>query len=92
VEKIVGLGTTPYIAFKSNTTGCKGGAFKMMYHRLKADPDKYQERYHLRSNVESTFSSIKRLFGDSLRSKTETAMHNEVLCKVLCHNLVVLIH
>jgi transposase len=50
------------------------------------------ERYHLRSNVESTFSSMKRLFGSSLRSRTETAMHNEVLCKILCHNLVVLIH
>jgi transposase len=92
VEKIVDLGATPYIAFKSNTTGCKGGAFKTMYHRFKADPDKYRERYHQRSNVESTFSTIKRLFGGSLRSKTETAMQNEVLCKVLCHNLVVLIH
>ena len=34
----------------------------------------------------------KRKFGDSLRSKTNTAMVNEVLRKVLCHNLVVLIH
>lgn len=50
------------------------------------------EHYHKRSNVESTFSMIKRKFGDSLRGKTETAMVNEVLAKVLCHNLVVLIH
>ena len=28
----------------------------------------------------------------SLRSKTDTAMVNEALCKILCHNLVVLIH
>lgn len=35
---------------------------------------------------------MKRKFGDSLRSKTDTAMTNETLCKVLCHNLVVLIH
>ena len=35
---------------------------------------------------------IKRKFGDSLRSKTDTAMVNEALAKVLCHNLVVLIH
>lgn len=40
------------------------------------------ERYHLRSNVESTFSSMKRLFGSSLRSRTETAMRNEVLCTI----------
>ena len=35
---------------------------------------------------------IKRKFGDSLRSKTETAQVNETLAKVLCHNIVVLIH
>jgi hypothetical protein len=35
---------------------------------------------------------MKSKFGDSLRSKTDTAMVNETLCKVLCHNLVVLIH
>ena len=32
------------------------------------------------------------VFGDALRSKTDTAMKNEALCKVFCHNLVVLIH
>ena len=48
--------------------------------------------YHKRSNVESTFSMMKRKFGDSLRSRTDVAMINETLCKVLCHNLVVLIH
>jgi transposase len=42
--------------------------------------------------VETTFSMIKRKFGDSLRSKTETAQVNETLAKVLCHNIVVLIH
>ena len=48
--------------------------------------------YHKRSQVESTFSMIERKFGDSLRSKTDVAMTNETLCKILCHNLVVLIH
>jgi hypothetical protein len=28
-------------------------------------------------------------FGDSVRSKTDTAMKNEVLCKSLGHNIVV---
>ena len=27
-----------------------------------------------------------------MRSKTDVAMKNEVLCKILCHNIVVLIH
>lgn len=47
--------------------------------------------YHKRSNVETTFSMIKAKFGDSLRSKTETAQINEALCMVLCHNLCCLI-
>lgn len=43
--------------------------------------------YHKRSNIESTFSAIKRKFWDSVRSKTDVAMVNEVLCKILAHNL-----
>lgn len=35
---------------------------------------------------------IKRKFGHSLRSKTETAQVNETLAKFVRHNLVVLIH
>ena len=52
----------------------------------------FLSHYHKRSNVESTFSMIKRKFGDFLRSKTDAAMVNEALCKIVCHNLVVLIH
>jgi transposase len=36
---------------------------------------------------ECTFSMIKRKFGERLRSKARTAQENEVLIKVLCHNL-----
>jgi hypothetical protein len=34
---------------------------------------------------------IKSKFRDHVRSKTETAMNNEVLCKVLAHNICCLI-
>ncbi|MDQ5847250.1 MAG: hypothetical protein M3539_18340, partial [Acidobacteriota bacterium] len=43
------------------------------------------------SNVETTFHMIKSKFGQRLRSKTMTAQINEALCKVLCHNLCVVI-
>jgi len=39
------------------------------------------------SNVESCFSMMKRKFGDSLRSRTDVAMVNEALAKIVCHNL-----
>ena len=49
------------------------------------------EHYHSRSNVESTISMIKAKFGDSIRSKSDIAQVNETLCKILGHNLCVLI-
>jgi hypothetical protein len=34
---------------------------------------------------------LKAKFRDHVRSKTDVAMKNEVLCKFLCHNICVLI-
>jgi hypothetical protein len=42
--------------------------------------------------VESTFSAIKRLTRDSVRSKTDVAMRNEVYCKLIAWNLTCLVH
>ncbi len=84
-------GGTPYIAFKSSTTAAQGGTLQRMFHLYHLNQDEYMKHYHKRSNVESTFSMIKMKFGDSLRSKTDAAMVNEALCKVLCHNLCCLI-
>lgn len=53
--------------------------------------DVFTEHYHKRSNVETTFHMIKAKFGIALRSKTKTAQINEVLCKVLAHNICCLI-
>lgn len=44
-----------------------------------------------RSNVEGTFSAVKRKFGNSVGSKADTGMVNEVLCKLLCHDITCLI-
>jgi len=89
---IASINATPYIAFSSHHRGNGGGMWQTMYHYFMLRRDEFLTHYHKRSNVESTFSMMKRKFGDSLRSKTDTAMVNETLCKVLCHNLTVLIH
>src|ERR1700726_3914109 len=91
-EAITALGATPFISFASHHRGNGTGAWRKMYHYFEFKRDEFLQHYHKRSNVESTFSMMKRKFGDSLRSKTDVAMVNETLCKVLCHNLVVLIH
>jgi transposase len=91
MELVASHGGTPYIAFKTNATAASGGTMARMFHLFNFNRDEYLAHYHKRSNVESTFSMMKAKFGDSLRSKTDTAMVNEALCKVLCHNVVVLI-
>ena len=42
-------------------------------------------------NAETTFHMIRSKYGDAVRSKTEVAQVNEVLLKVLCHNICVVI-
>lgn len=91
-DSIARLGATAFISFPSNHTGQGGGTWAKMFHYFSFKRDEFLQHYHKRSNIESTFSMMKRKFGDSLRSKTDVAMVNETLCKVLCHNLVVLIH
>lgn len=87
----------PYIPFKANTSTSEAAQkrqsalFKQMYHYFSYNTERFMNQYHKRSNVESTFSMIKRKFGDSLRSKTEQAQINEALCKILCHNICCLI-
>ena len=90
-EAVAACGGTGFMAFKSNATGGVGGLFEKMFHYFQFKREEYQSHYHKRSNVESTFSMAKRKFGDAVRSKTDVAMVNEVLCKLLCHNLCVLI-
>ena len=90
-DVVADIGATGFIAFKVNTTGTVGGIFEKMFHFFQFKRDEFLQHYHKRSNIESTFSAIKRKFGDSVRSKTDTAMTNEVLCKILCHNICCLI-
>jgi transposase len=65
--------------------------WKKLFHFYSFKREEFLMHYHKRSNVETTFSMIKAKFGERLRSKTEAAQVNEALCKVLCHNLCVVI-
>jgi len=85
-------GATPFIAFKANATGRGSRLWEKMFHHFSLHREDFLSHYHKRSNVESTFSMIKAKFRDHLRSKTPVAMVNEVLSKIICHNICVLIH
>lgn len=71
--------------------GPEASAWVRMYHYFTYQRDTFLSHYHRRSNVETTFSMLKRKFGGSLRSKSYTAQVNEILAKVICHNLCVII-
>lgn len=86
----------PLIPFKSNTTGfhVKGeGAelWRKMYGFFMYRREEFLAHYHKRSNVETTFHMIKSKFGTRIRSKSPVAQVNELLCKILCHNLCCLV-
>ena len=93
MELINELGAVPYIPFRKNATGRSKGSimWKKMYHYFEFKHEEFLEHYHKRSNAETTFHMIKSKFGDSVRSKTEIAQINEVLLKILCHNICVVI-
>lgn len=94
LQTVVDNNAMPYIAFKSDSTGknpASSKLYKQMYHYFSYNQERFMQSYHKRSNVETTFHMIKAKFGDKLRSKTRRAQINEALCKVLCHNIVVLI-
>jgi transposase len=91
------IGATPYILPKSNvrfknivTHGYT--AWRDMLRMWQDNEASFREHYHKRSNVESTFSAMKRKFLPYVRSKTDLAQTNEILCKVICHNIAVLVN
>jgi transposase len=89
---IEAVGATPYVPFKSNSKGEGSAAWRKMWAVFMFKREEFLAAYHKRSNVESTFSAIKRKFGAAVRSKRFTAQVNEILCKILCHNLSCLVH
>jgi transposase len=92
MELVAAAGAKPFFAFQQNAVGTGGGMWEKMFGYFQFRREEFLEHYHKRSNVESTFSMLKRKFGDGLRSRSDAAMKNETMCKILCHNLVVLIH
>jgi transposase len=92
LQAAVDVGAVPSIAFKTNAQADRGAdTWSKMFFYYNFKREEFLAHYHKRSNVESVFQMIKSKFGERLRSKTTTAQVNEALCKVLCHNLCVVI-
>ncbi len=89
------LGAMPYIPFKKNTKNIRSKGsptWRKMFEIFATNYPEFAKHYHKRSNIETCFSMIEAKFGKFLRCKTNESQNNEMLCKILAHNLVCLIH
>jgi transposase len=100
LRAVQAVGGTAFIPFMSHATGKINkyhryhkfdNLWHHMWHFYNFNREVFMQHYHKRSNAETVFSMIKTKFGGSVRSKSPVAQVNEVLCKVLCHNICVLI-
>ena len=96
LRAVQAVGATPYIPFRENSVARDpkqkyDPLWERMYYYYNLHRAKFLSHYHKRSNVETVFAMIKAKFGAAVRSKTPAAQVNEVLVKILCHNICVLI-
>ena len=97
LHAVEAVGGTALIPFKVNSTARQGSHHKRdslwerAFHYFHFHRSEFLDRYHKRSNIETTFSMVKAKFGPAVRSKNPAAQVNEVLLKFLCHNIVVLV-
>ena len=80
---------TPYLCFRKNARSASKGypAWIISFRTYKNDPDAWLTVYHLRSIIESVFSSIKRRWGSFLQSRKRWMQKRELALKVLSYNV-----
>lgn len=79
----------PYLHFKDNATSKAKGihAWIISFRAYQRDKDAWLAVYHLRSIIESVFSSIKKRWGSFLRSRKRWMQKKELALKVLAYNV-----
>ena len=90
-DAIAGMGMTPRILPKSNTT-CKNGgsqAWSEMTRTHRDDLDRFMAEYHQRSIIEAVFGTIKKMYGNHLRGRRLVRQNREVAIRIICYNIEV---
>lgn len=87
-------GAIPFIPFREGSTSRPRGC--LIWSKMKKFYDEHHDyymlHYHKRSNAETVNSMMKGPLNHKLKSKSGVGQTNEILCKVLVHNLCVLNH
>jgi transposase len=79
----------PFLCFKANATAKAKGfpAWQISFNAYTDNPDEWMDEYHIRSIVESVFSSIKRCLGSDIKSIKGWLKRRELAIKVLAYNI-----
>ncbi|MBN1275500.1 IS5 family transposase [Candidatus Woesearchaeota archaeon] len=93
LKTIKKLGMNPYIPFKKNSIQAAKGAmiWSQMYAEFMTNREEFMQKYHRRSNIETSFHMLKMRFGNHCMTRTFHAQTNEIKIKTLCLNLCILI-
>jgi hypothetical protein len=93
IDGALELGIDPKIPFKVNSIARAKGSpgWRQKYFEFMSKRPEFDREYHLRSNVESVNSAIKRTLGEQLLSHNSIARFNELLMRLLCYNISVII-
>jgi transposase len=94
-EAILAFGAEPVIPFKTIYTPARlptSDLMRRFYKQFLADPEAFRARYRYRVLIEAEISALKRRFSENIRSREPIARVNEILFKVLCHNICCIIH
>jgi transposase len=86
---VVDKNGVPYLLFKDNAKNNAKGkpAWIISIRSYKKNKERWLSVYHLRSIVESVFSSIKKRWGSFLRSRQKWMQKKELSLKVLSYNV-----
>ncbi len=95
LEHVDALNAVAAIPFKANANPfihSPNSVWYRLFHVCALNGDDWQRAVNQQNQAESAFSMIKRKFGEKVFGKTDTAQINEILCKIICHNLCTVIY
>ena len=89
VRQVASRGGTPFLMPKDNASNKARGCqpWKEMMNYRKKHPTKFKNRYHKRSNAESTNASLKGKYGEFLYSRIWHTQKREAGLKILTYNV-----
>lgn len=94
LQIIEAIGAQPFIVFQDRVTKESKKApviWNKMLRYFQNNKESFLAHYHKRSNVETVFAMVKMRLGEFLKSKTFEAQKNELLIKLICHNICCLV-